>query len=291
MIKKSQEKQNVKEFLVDSLFTIVGTFIFASAIYFFTAPNQIAPGGMSGISTVVNYITKMPIGTIYILINIPLVIVGLIYLGKWFMVKTFISIVSFTFFSNYVLVKLPVYSDDMIVAALFGGVCMGIGMGLVLSRGGSTGGMDIINKIIAKKVPHLKLGQITFCTDIVIILISGAVFKSVPTMLYAIITIYVSMMALDKVLYGFNVCKLIYIVSIKADEISNEIISQMKRGATILESYGAYTNEKIPTIMCAVRQNEYFKLKQIIKIIDPNAFIMLTSATEIVGSGFKSNDV
>ncbi|MEG2813689.1 MAG: YitT family protein, partial [Oscillospiraceae bacterium] len=177
------------------------------------------------------------------------------------------------------------------VAALFGGVCMGAGMGLVLSRGGSTGGMDIVNKIIAQKIPHLKLGQITFCTDILIVSISGIVFQSFPIMLYAIITIFVSMMALDKVLYGFNVCKLIYIVSTKTEEISKEIISQMNRGATIMESYGAYTNEKMPTIMCAVRQNEYFKLKQIIKSIDANAFIMITRATEIVGSGFKSNDV
>ncbi|MEG2814005.1 MAG: YitT family protein, partial [Oscillospiraceae bacterium] len=106
MLKKSQEKFNAKTFVIDSLLTIVGTFIFAVAIHFFTAPNQIAPGGVTGISTIVNFITKIPIGTIYILINIPLIVIGLIYLGKWFMIKTFISIVSFTIFSDYILKNL-----------------------------------------------------------------------------------------------------------------------------------------------------------------------------------------
>lgn len=286
-----KEDFNKKSFLIDIIVSIIGTFLFSAALHIFTSPNQIAPGGVAGISTIIHHLTGLPLGAVNITLNIPIMIVGLIYLGKRFMFKTFISVVTLTISMDYILINVPTYSGDMIVAALFGGILMGTGIGLVFTRSSSTGGMDIINKIINKKIPHIKLGRITFCTDIVIITISGIAFKSVDPALYAIIAIFISSKALDAVLYGFNICKLMYIVTDQADIISKEIISKMKRGATILESHGAYTNQRKPTIMCAVRQNEYFKLKKIIHSIDPNAFIIITSANEIVGMGFQSNEV
>lgn len=282
---------NVKDFTIDIIVTIAGTFIFAFAVHVFTSPNQIAPGGMTGISTIIHHLTKLPIGGVNITLNIPIFIIGLIYLGKWFMIKTFVSLVTFTIAMDYVLVTLPTYTGDTLIASIFGGLLMGVGIGLALTRGSSTGGMDIINKIIAKRLPHIKLGKIIFCSDVVIIIISGVAFKSIEPVLYAIVAMYISSAALDAVLYGFNVSKLMYIITDKAEEISKRILTDMNRGATILDSHGAYTNEKKPTILCVVRQNEYYKLKKMIRSVDPNAFVIITGANEVVGSGFKSNDI
>lgn len=286
-----EAKFNPKVFAIDVLLTMLGTFVFAVAIHVFTAPNRIAPGGVTGIATILNFSTGFPLGVATILLNIPIVILGVIYLGRWFMVKTFISIVTFTLSIDYILVNVPTYSGNVIVAALFGGVLMGAGLGLVTTRVSSSGGTDVINRIIAKKIASVKLGTITFLTDMVVILISGLVYKQVEPVLFAIITLYVSARALDTVLYGFNVCKLLYIITDKPDEVAYCINTQIKKGATIFDSLGAYTRKKKPTIMCAVRRNQYVRLKRFIADIDPNAFIIITSANEIVGSGFKSNDL
>jgi uncharacterized membrane-anchored protein YitT (DUF2179 family) len=287
----TEPKMDPKEFAIDIILTIVGTFLFAFATHYFVAPNHIAPGGVTGISIIINYIKpSWLVGTINICLNIPLMVIGVVMLGKRFMLKTIISLVVYTFALDYVFAPLPVYTGDMLLASIFGGLVMGIGIGMVMSRGGSTGGMDIVNRIILNLLPHMKMGRIMLCTDLVIITVSGLVLNSVEAVLYAAVALYISSMALDMVLYGFNICKLMYIVSDKSEEVAEAILTQMNRGATILESYGAYTKLRKPTIMCAVRQNQYFKVKRIINAVDPNAFIIITSANEIVGSGFKSND-
>lgn len=288
--KVSFDKNQIGVFLLDILLTLLGTFMFAVSIHFFTSPNMIAPGGVAGISTIISKLTGFKIGTINIIINIPIMILGFCFLGKQFMIKTIVSLISFTIFVDYVLADFPVYTNDTLVAAIFGGVLLGAGIGIILSRGSSSGGMDIINKLIAKRMPHLKFGRIVFATDFVIVSASAIAFKSIEPALYALILLYIAAGALDAVLYGFNICKCMYIISDKSDIISQRIMSEMNRGATIFESYGAYTKEKRPTIMVAVRQNEYYKLKKIIKSTDPSAFIIVSPANEIVGSGFSKND-
>ncbi|MFZ2538455.1 MAG: YitT family protein [Oscillospiraceae bacterium] len=286
----SFDKKKVNVFALDILITIIGTFMFAVSIHCFTAPNLIAPGGVTGISTIISKLTGLKLGGVNIVINIPIMALGFWYLGKRFMLKTIISLISFTVFVDYVLVDVPVYTQDKLVAAIFGGVLLGAALGIILSRGSSSGGMDIVNKLIAKRVPHLKFGKIVFATDFVIVTASAIAFKSIEPAFYALILLYITSVALDTVLYGFNVCKCMYIISEKSEIISQRIISEMNRGATIFESYGAYTKQKRPTIMVAVRQNEYFKLKKLVNSIDPTAFMIAVSANEIVGSGFSKND-
>lgn len=294
MKKKAVFKLNREEaggFIIDILATIAGTFLFALSVHYFNSPNQIAPGGITGLSTIVNAVFKqIPLGGINLIFNIPIMVLGFIYLGKRFMLNTIVSLLSFTIFTDYVLVNWPTYTNDKLLAAIFGGVVMGTGLGLIFSRGSSSGGMDIINKIIARRLPHIRLGKLTFMGDLVVVTISAIVFKSVEPALYALIALYISSLALDMVLYGFNVCKFIYVISDKADEISDEVIVQMRRGATILRSYGAYTKKDKPTLMVAVRQNEYYRMKKIVRSIDPSAFLIVTPASEIVGAGFNKLD-
>lgn len=285
------ENVSWKAFGLEILVTLAGSFIFALSVHFFTAPNRIAPGGITGLATIVNALFPfIPLGGLTVAFNIPIMIVGFFHLGKRFMFKTLLSLGSFTIFTDYILKSWPTYTNDKFLAAIFGGVLMGLGIGLMFSGGGSSGGMDIVNKIISKRLPHLKLGRITFMSDLVVVTVSAIAFKSVEPALYALVALYVSSLAIDMVLYGFNVCKFIYIITEQADTLSEKIIEEMHRGATILRSYGAYTKQDKPTVMVAVRQNEYYRLKKLVQSVDPSAFMIVTAANEIVGKGFAKLD-
>jgi len=282
-----------KQWAVNILLILLATMVYAVGLKVFTAPNHIAPGGVTGISTIINYLTQseanpdgLPIGTVNLVLNIPIAVLGLLKLGRHFMTKTIVYLVSFSFFSDVVFAHLPAYTGNRLVAAIFGGVLMGAAIGLIISRGGSTGGMDIVNKLIQRRLPHLQLGQVILASDVVVVIISMFAYQDVEPGLFALITMFISATALDKVLYGFDVCKFMYIVTNQAQELGHRINEEMHRGATILESYGSYTNERRPTIMVAVRQNEYYRIKKIIHEVDPMAFIIVTSATEVAGKGF-----
>lgn len=281
------ENVSWKAFGLELLTTLIGSFIFALSVHYFTAPNRIAPGGITGLATIINSLfPSVPLGGLTAAFNIPILIVGFFHLGKRFLFKTLVSIGSFTIFTDYLFKAWPTYTNDKFLAAIFGGVLMGIGIGLMFSSGGSSGGMDIINKIISKRLPHLKLGRITFLSDLVVVTVSAFAFQSVEPALYALVALYVSSLAIDMVLYGFNVCKFIYIITDQADALSERIIEEMHRGATILRSYGAYTKQDKPTVMVAVRQNEYYRLQKLVQSVDPSAFMIVTAANEIVGKGF-----
>lgn len=281
-----------KQWAVNTLIILCGGMIYALGLKIFTAPNHIAPGGVTGISTIINYLTSgitpggLPIGTVNLVLNIPIAILGFVKLGRHFMIKTLIYLLSFSFFSDVILANVPTYTGNRLVAAIFGGVLMGGAIGLILSRGGSTGGLDIINKLIQRRLPHFKLGQVVFTTDLLVVGLSMLAYGDVEPGLFAVITLFINTQALDKVLYGFNTCKFMYVVTNKASELGHRINEEMYRGATILESYGSYTNERRPTLMVAVRQSEYYRVKKIINQVDPMAFIIVTSANEVAGKGF-----
>lgn len=277
----------LKKLILDLVIVIAGTGIFAFGIYYFNAPNQIAPGGITGISIVVNYISGFPIGLFSALINIPLIIIAFIKLGKYFIIKTAVSTIFFSIFVDILFPFFPVYKGDIIIAAVFGGICMGIGLALVFSREGSTGGIDIISLIIQKKKPHLQLGKVIFSFDLFIILISSIVFKNLTVSLYAIISMFISGKVLNNFLVGFDVGKMVFIVTNMASEISYGITNGLNRGATVFQTKGAYSQKQNNVVLCALRQNEYYKLKNIVYSIDPRAFMILTDATEVFGEGFK----
>lgn len=284
----AEPKETPKQLLLDVVLTLVGTFLFACSVRLFTAPNHIAPGGLTGVSTILNYITvgKLPLGVTNLCFNIPLILLGIWKLGKKFMLKTTLSLVSFTFFTDYLLVSIQPVTQNTLMAAIFGGLLLGAGLGILMSRGGSSGGSDILCKIIQQRLPHLKIGQVIFLFDLVVVTASIFAYREVEPALFALIALYLQSVALDKVLYGFNVCKFMYIVTEKADEMGKRINEELLRGATIFESYGSYTHERRPTLMVAVRQNEYYRLKKIISEVDPMAFVIVTGATEIQGKGF-----
>lgn len=285
----------MKKRLTDIVLIIFGAAVYAAGINCFTAPNDIAPGGVGGLSTVISYLSggTLGIGLIFGVINIPLVIAGFLRLGKALMLRTLIAVAVASVCTDVLSGLFPVYvSDpgDRIIAAVFGGVLIGGGLGVVYLRDGTTGGTDIINKLIQKAKPHLSLGTIMMITDAFVVIVSILVYGNLESGLYAIITIFVSSRVMDLLLYGGRGGKAILIFSEKADEIGEAIVGDISRGATYLKGTGVYSGTDKNVICCAVQKNEYAKLKRIVKEIDESAFIITATADEILGRGFREID-
>ncbi len=282
-MRKKENYSKVKEYAL----IVVGTFIYALGIHWFLTPNEIAPGGMTGIAVIINSLTKLPVGTIYLILNIPVIILGYLKLGKSFIFKTLLAVVLTTVFLDFVLVNFPVYTGEKVLASLYGGVLMGAGLGLNFSNGGSTGGTDVINRVIQKYLPHINIGTIVFVSDLIIIMAAVFVFKNLDTALYAIIAMFSASTLLDNIIYGLDKAKLLIIISDESDSICDKITTEHDRSCTILKSMGGYTKEDKSTILCAVRPNEYYKVKKSVYAIDPKAFMIITDSKEVIGEGFK----
>lgn len=288
---KPKAKRSLK-WLMDIPLIILGALLYSAGINCFTAPNDIAPGGVSGLATVISYLSNhtVSIGLVFGLINIPLIVAGFLRLGKALMAKTVLAVAVTTLCTDFLSSLFPVYVGDRIIAAVFGGVLMGAGLGIVYNRDGTTGGTDIINKIIQKAKPHLSLGFIMMITDAVVVLVSILAFGNLESGLYAIIAIFVSSRLMDYILYGGREGKAVLIFSEKAEEIGKAITTSISRGATYLKGEGVYTGADKNVICCAVPKNEYVKLKRIVKEYDAKAFIITATADEVLGEGFIDID-
>ncbi len=283
----NQRSAKMMKFAIDLVFTIVGCIIFAIGIYAFIQPNQIAPGGVSGISIMLHYMTGIPVGALSFTINIPLLLLAWKFLGWKFTGQTLMSVVTLSFMLDYVAVLFPQYEGDPLLAALFGGALIGTGLAIVFMRGFTTGGSDIISRLLQLKYPYLQLGKILMVIDLLVILTSAYVFGRIETALYGMVAVFTSSRMVDSLLYGMDTGKLVYIMSCRAVELSERIIEGLGRGCTILKSTGAYTKQDSNVLMVAVRRPQYYILKKMVRELDPKAFIIVTDATEVLGEGFK----
>jgi len=287
---KQLNSGKIKNILIDCLYDVLGSLLYGIGIICFTAPNHVAPGGVSGIATLVNYVTDLPIGLVNFCINVPLVIIGFIVLGKAFTAKTFKSVIIMSCVLDYVVIHFPLYTGDVLLASLFGGVAMGAGLALVFMRGSTTGGTDILAKLIQLKAPHVPIGRMLLILDCFVLLAAAVVYGNIDASLFGLIAMFASAQVMDNILYGLENGKMVHIVSVKNDEIAKDIIAHLNRSATILKSHGAYSGAETDTIMVVVRKTEYFKLKTLVHSHDPNAFMIVTEAGEIIGEGWKPID-
>ncbi len=290
--KQSERLQAVKHWALDTLIIIFGAGIYALGVHCFTAPNNIAPGGVTGIATIISYVTGAKLGTLISVINIPLMIAGFILLNRKTMIKTLIGVASLSLMTDYVLKGVPVYIAENgggILASIFGGLLMGAGLGIVYAREGTTGGTDIINKIINRFKPEIKLGQISFLINAGVALSGYFVYKNLDVVLYAIVSVFVQARVIDMLVYGGLEGKFLMIFSEKPQEIAERLLKQ-KRGVTLLKGEGAYSGEERQVVCIAVHKNEYVKVKRIVKETDPNAFVIITGASEVLGKGFQKLD-
>ncbi|MBC8569445.1 YitT family protein [Zongyangia hominis] len=274
-------------FVIDICGDIIGTFLYAIAVHMFTAPNQIAPGGVTGLATLTNFLTGFPIGLISFLINVPLLLLGFKFIGRKFTLRTLLTVALSTVMIDVVVRDFPTFTGDMLMAALAGGVIMGIGLGIIFMRGSTTGGTDIVARLLQRKWPHMQMGRLMLIIDCVVLLIAAAVYRNMESALYGAVCIFASSLMIDGVLYGTDKGKMAMVVSDTPDQVSKAILDGLDRGVTLLEGEGAYTGDPKKIIMCAVRPNQFYKLKQIALEADPNAFIIALDTSEVFGEGFK----
>ena len=280
-----------KNSITDYIIIALGASLYAASVAVFTSKNNIAPGGLTGVSTMLNYLFSLPIGAMIFLMNIPLFLWAFFKNGKGFVVKTMTGTALVSVFIDIFQVVLPFYSGNIMLAAIFGGALSGLGLGLIFARGGSTGGTDIIAVSLNKRFPHISTGRLMLLSDAVVLTAAAIVYGNIESALYAGITIFVSVRVIDAVTYGTSRGngKLIFIISDSYDVISREIIQKLGRGVTVLNGSGAYTGNSKRVLMCAARPNQVVKITKGVKIIDKNAFIVVTTANSILGEGFYNS--
>lgn len=279
--------EQAKVWLTDILFDIAGSTLYAVGVHMFTAPNHIAPGGVTGIATMINYLLGAPIGTVSLLINIPLLFLSFKLLGKAMTVKTLKSVFIMSLILNVMNFILPAYTKNPLLAALFGGVGIGAGLAIIFMRGGTTGGTDIAARLLQLKFPYIPMGRAMLLVDCVVLITSSFVYRQLESALYGLIAIFTCTRVLDSLLYGVDVGKMVLVISEKSQEISKAIINDLDRGATLLAGKGAYSGNDKYVVLSAVRKNQFHKLKNMVYDIDPRAFIIVAEAGEIMGEGFK----
>lgn len=262
-----------------------GVVLLSASISLFCVPNKIVSGGVSGISTILFYLFKIPVGLSYYAINIILLAFGYRVLGKKFVLKTLIcsglAAILTDIFSHF-----PPLTNDVVLASLFGGLLGGLGIGLTLIENASTGGTDVVGRLVQSKFEHISIGKLLMIVDAAVIGASFLVFGNINRTLYGVMSLYVSGTAIDVLIKRMNVSKVAFVISQKGEEIAKKLIESSKRGVTILNATGAYTMNKNKMLVCALKEYETASFQSRILGIDPDAFIVFCESEQIVGNGF-----
>ena len=266
----------------------MGTFLLAAAFSVFFIPNEIAPGGVSGFATLLNALFGWSVGLLVLIINIPLFLFGWRKHGLRFMVLSFVSTLLLSLFIE--IIKLPgewmkIVQEDLLLSTIFGGAICGLGLGLVIREGATTGGTDLLAMIINDKFPNIRVAWVLFAIDFLVVA-AAVVFLSPLAGLYALVALFISARVLDYVQTGIDSAKAFMIVSDFSAEITEEIMDRIERGVTLLDGHGGFGRDHKEIVLCVVRRNQISKLRSVVKSIDENAFIMMYDVKEVEGEGF-----
>ncbi len=279
-------KIEIKQFIIEVLGTIVGSFIMAISVSFFLLPNELSSGGFSGIATIFYYRLKIPMGITIASLNIPLFLMAGYKFGKRFFLKSLIGTISLSVFID-LLDKYKVITNDKMLAAIYGGILTGVGTAIILKSHSSTGGSDLVTYLIKKYNTKIELGHVITIIDTVIVILNVVFLKKVEIGLYSAITIYLMGLMIDVVFEGIFFSKLLFIISDKNEIISNEIQTKINRGITGIYGKGMYENKNKLILMCAVDRRDIANIKKLILSIDKDAFVIVTNSREVLGYGFK----
>ncbi|EFI84782.1 Uncharacterized BCR, YitT family COG1284 [Listeria grayi] len=285
MNKKRRKKSSARivSKWMEYIYVIIGAAIIAIAFNTLLLPNHVASGGVSGISTILNSLTGWTPAFIQWAFNIPLFIAGVLFLGYQFGIKTFVGTMLLPLFV-YLTQHFDTWTHQPLVAALFGGVLVGAGLGIVFRGKASTGGTDVVAQIL-HKYTHLSLGICVALIDGFVVVTAMAVFD-VESGLYALVALYATSKTIDLVQVGLNQSKSVLIISENQDAIREAVLYKIDRGITRLSAQGGYTDDEKQILLCVIEQREFTRLKEVIKEIDPNAFVVVMSASEVLGEGF-----
>ena len=276
----------IKTILLDLILIVSGSAVFSVSVNMFSSPNNILQGGLTGVGIVANYLFSLPIGTVMLILNIPLFALAMRYLKLGFVIRTVIGTLIFTSLIDLGAYVIPPYKGDMLLGCIFCGVLSGVGLALVFLTGATTGGTDIIAMLIRKKKPDVSMGNIMLIADLLIILMSFAVYGEIESMMYAVIVIFISAKAIDFVLYGREHTKLLFIITSQKEAVLSAILLEIGRGASVLPVTGGYTGKDKHLILCAAKKMQIREILHLTAAIDPEAFTVICDAGQVIGKGF-----
>lgn len=277
---------NVKSIVLDLFYDIIGAFFFAIGIYTFARMANFAPGGLSGLALIMNYLWNFPIGITTIALNIPFILASGRILGKNFLLKTVKTMCFCTVFLDLIFPQFPVYAGSQFMASLYSGIFQGIGCALFYMRGSSSGGTDFLTMSVKALRPHFSIGVVSMLIDLVIILLGWPVFGNVDAVLYGLTATLLSSIVIDKIMYGMGAGTLLIIVTDSGHEIAQRVGELIGRGSTELKAKGSYTQESRDVVLCACSKSQAYMVREVAHEIDKASFVMVTETNEVFGEGF-----
>jgi uncharacterized membrane-anchored protein YitT (DUF2179 family) len=285
--RKAVRRRREKNLLLDTLFDVIGGFIYATGLYSFAKMANFSPGGISGLALLANALWDVPIGSTTLILNIPLILISWKVVGWRFLVKSARTMVISTIILDLIFPMTPAYTGSPMMAALYSGLCLGTGMALFYMRGSSSGGMDFLIMTIKVRKPYFSFGVVTMTTDFLVILLGWPVFGNVDAVLYGLIASFSASIVMDRILYGVGAGKLLIIITNHGQEIAKEISAITDRGSTLVNATGTYTGEDRDVLLCACSKSQTYQITNAAHELDENAFIMVTETSEVFGEGFK----
>lgn len=268
---------------VDWLQLILGAFVMAAAYPMFFIPCGIAPGGFSGIATLIHACTGFPVGVMNLILCVPLFLVSRRTLGRRFFIRSITATALLSVFID--ILPFPAVTGNLLIAAIFGGVLLGVGLGLVMRADATTGGSDMAAALLHHRLPHISVGAFVFLIDCIVIVTSGFVF-SVEAALVAIVAVFVQSQVLDRIVAGFDRAIAFLILSRDPDTVTKRLLSELERGVTLFEASGGYTGKRRPAVLCVIRRTQTARLRRIVSETDPAAFVIAADVSEVTGEGW-----
>ena len=273
----------------------LGAVLYSLSFDWFYVPNQIGFGGLTALGMILNHLSPaIPIGTVVLVLNIPIFILGWKFLGGHTLVSSLFAMAATSVLVDLIAAAYTFPPMDPMLAAVFGGVMLGVSLGMIFSRGATTGGTDLIARLLKLPFAWLPVGKLLMAVDLSMLLAVSIAFRSMESAMYGIISLYISTMVMDGVLYGMDRSKVAYIVTARPQEVAAEIDRQMDRGATFLHGEGSFSREEKLVLMCAFKQKQIVPLKALVHELDPEAFLIVCDAHEVLGQGFRryqKNDI
>jgi len=280
------------EALKSGVLIVLGSLIMGLGYALFLIPHHFVPGGVSGLAIIINFLTKLPVGSLMLVLNIPVFVVGYKIMGRKSTMRSLVGLLvsaAFIDFFNEV-IGLPSATDNKVLAAIYGGIMLGIGLGLVFRGRASTGGSDIIGQILNRHL-GLSIGMSIMLIDFFIISASGFVYGNLEAPLYGYIVLFVSSKAIDMVLEGWSFTKMAIITSTRVEEIQEFILTTLERSGTALKSRSLYMNREGETIITVISPKQLAELRSFIKKLDPDAFVIVNDTYAVLGRGFKAHHI
>lgn len=279
-------KKSYKDWILDLGYDIVGSIFYSISIYTFAKMANFAPGGISGLALIMNYLWDLPIGAMSLVLNIPLILISLKVLGRNFLLKTARTMIFCSIFLDVIFPYTPVYTGNPFMAALYSGLCLGVSLALFYMRGSSSGGTDFLTMTIKTLRPHLSIGFVTMAIDFLVILLGWPVFGNVDAVLYGLVMSFIASVTIDKIMYGTGAGKLSVIITSKGKEVARHIGDTCDRGSTAIKAMGTYTGQEKDVLLCACSKSQAYAVRNAVHQIDPDAFVMITETSEVFGEGF-----